>query len=554
MTFRYAVVTGEAGLSAWEYACVEKINATGHAVLAGAVRLREDVDRPMPVSSDAFRSIWDEFYTEANRPAGNDGAELIPTALQTATQAADAIARMAADVVLAFCSRERIARLRSSGWRVWHFMHGDVDHFESSLPGFWEIYHRYDVTAAAMLEFVAPGRMAVLQAGRLATKHTSLLANVRAAYGLVAELGAAAFRSAAVDGTLAERPAIEVPTKRYGLPRDNEIREVRRILDRNRRKHYWHSMLSTIDWNLAALMQQPDSLMQSGKRPRIKLLRRPQPGCYLADPCTFVHDNRTFMFCELYLHAQERGVITAFEIVAGEASPLGVMIAEPHHLSYPQLISYKGDVLCMPESAAARCINIYRARTFPHAWEKVHTFLEGFAAVDPTLLNLDGKWWLFCTNGDQGYNSHLYVWHADDLFGEWKPHLKNPVKIDVRSAGPAGPFFLSGDHIIRPAQDCSRTYGGRLVMNRLAALTDREFSEEAIAIIEPPEHGYTKGIHCISSTAELSVVDVKRYLFRPAGINRALKTGLKSAARRAGITDSRLVALRRLFGNRAYMP
>ena len=74
---------------------------------------------------------------------------------------------------------------------------------------------------------------------------------------------------------------------------------------------------------------------------------------------------------------------------------------------------------------------------------------------------------LFCTNLDEGYHSHLYIFYADELLGPWRPHSKNPVKIDVRSAGPAGPFFWYEGALYRPTQDCSRLYGGCINITRI---------------------------------------------------------------------------------------
>src|SRR5213596_456309 len=55
--------------------------------------------------------------------------------------------------------------------------------------------------------------------------------------------------------------------------------------------------------------------------------------------------------------------------------------------------------------------------------------------------------------------------------GPWRPHPGNPVKVDVRSSRPAGGPFLFGGNLYRPAQDCSRTYGGGITINRVTHLS-----------------------------------------------------------------------------------
>ena len=55
----------------------------------------------------------------------------------------------------------------------------------------------------------------------------------------------------------------------------------------------------------------------------------------------------------------------------------------------------------------------------------------------------------------------------------------------ARSARPAGPIFAHEGRLYRPAQDCSRTYGGAVVIHRIEALTPEIFREVAVARLDP---------------------------------------------------------------------
>jgi hypothetical protein len=201
-------------------------------------------------------------------------------------------------------------------------------------------------------------------------------------------------------------------------------------------------------------------------------------------------------------------------------------IEEPYHLSYPQVFRYGDDVFCIPESGQARAVRLYRAIDFPYRWEHAHTLIQDFSAIDGTLLRRDGKWWLFCTSSEsaqRGYNSHLYIWYASDLFGDWQQHAGNPVKIDVRSSRPAGPFFTHESALYRPAQDCSRTYGGAICLNRIDALSETEFKETVAGVIRPPLGRYSEGIHTICCAAGDCIVDLKRHAFYPRVLNAVFK-------------------------------
>jgi len=104
--------------------------------------------------------------------------------------------------------------------------------------------------------------------------------------------------------------------------------------------------------------------------------------------------------------------------------------------------------------------------------------LDGFGGIDPTVVRHDGRWWMFCTNPDAP-NHELHAFHAQRLAGPWIAHARNPVKVDVRSARPAGTPFYAAGALHRPAQDCGGGYGRRVVINRVDALTPTEFDERA---------------------------------------------------------------------------
>jgi hypothetical protein len=135
------------------------------------------------------------------------------------------------------------------------------------------------------------------------------------------------------------------------------------------------------------------------------------------------------------------------------------------------------------------------------------------AAIDPTLFFFNGTWWLFFTNREHS-NTHLFIFHAEELTGEFKSHRLNPVKTDIRSSRPAGTPFVHGGVLYRPAQDCSVTYGGRVAVNKVLRLTPDDFAEETVNFIEPVQSGqYNRGLHTLSSVGNYTLIDGKRFSF-----------------------------------------
>ena len=189
-------------------------------------------------------------------------------------------------------------------------------------------------------------------------------------------------------------------------------------------------------------------------------------------------------------------------------------MAPAYHTSYPYLFEHLGQIYCVPETYQAREVSLYRAEEFPNRWVKVATLIEDLAGLDSTVFQHEGRWWLMATDNDDGPNRKLKAWYASELLGPWKPHAANPVKVDARSARPAGTPFMHNGHLYRPAQDSSREYGGRVILNRVLRLTPTEFREEQAVVIEPDEYGpYPDGLHTLSSVGDMTVIDGRKKVF-----------------------------------------
>jgi hypothetical protein len=116
--------------------------------------------------------------------------------------------------------------------------------------------------------------------------------------------------------------------------------------------------------------------------------------------------------------------------------------------------------------------------------------------------------------------------------GEWHAHVGNPIKIDIRSARPAGPPFRHRGDLIRPAQDCSKRYGGSVVFNRVVQLTPFDFLEEPIARLEPDYRGpYPAGLHTVCGAGGVTIIDGARHAFIPSEMRRALARKLRIGKR-----------------------
>ena len=200
------------------------------------------------------------------------------------------------------------------------------------------------------------------------------------------------------------------------------------------------------------------------------------------------------------------------------------IMEKAHNLSYPLIFKYKGEFYLLPNEKDINEIALYKSTGFPSEWEKVTTLISNFNASDSTLFEHDKLWWLTCTSNNDSRHMKLYVYYSDNLFGPWLPHKKNPVKTDIRSSRPAGNILKYNDFLLRPSQDCSKTYGGRIVINKILKLTPEEFEEEPFKFLEINyERDFNKGIHTLNSIDKITIIDGKRYVFSLSQINKLFR-------------------------------
>ena len=83
----------------------------------------------------------------------------------------------------------------------------------------------------------------------------------------------------------------------------------------------------------------------------------------------------------------------------------------------------------MPETSKAARIEVFSARRFPSEWTSEAMLLDSVHAVDSTLVEVEGRWWLFTNMSPhaaiRNYDE-LYAFHAPTPFGPWRLIVEIP--------------------------------------------------------------------------------------------------------------------------------
>jgi hypothetical protein len=246
----------------------------------------------------------------------------------------------------------------------------------------------------------------------------------------------------------------------------------------------------------------------------------PPVGRFWADPFPLKVDGRYYIFFEDYVNSAGRAHIAVVEvdregIVSGPTEVLKLDC----HLSYPFVFEWRGDYYMIPESGARNVVELYRCVSFPFEWQPEKVLLEANSPLDATVIEIDGTWWMFVNIEEEGVAvnwDELHLYYSESLLGPWKPHARNPIVSDVRSARPAGRLFWSNNALFRPGQDSSLRYGYATTISKITKLSTVEYSETEVLKILPDWDTDIIGVHTLNSVEDITVIDclTRRRRFR----------------------------------------
>lgn len=401
--------------------------------------------------------------------------------------------------------------LTASRYGVWAFQFGDVTKYSGEVQGFWEVLNKEVITKVYLVKLGhSKQTVEVLKTGVFSTISSSYFKNKNHLLTMIADW--AALVSLTIKANTFSSLPVEIndniinhhtPTnKEYLIYIGNVIQyRMRKLYDLFFRYEYWNVGIS--DKPIESFISQSEA--------DVTWLFK-EDNLYYADPFAYKEGDECFLMVEELDEKVVSGYLTRFTLKHGELASVEKSVLKlPSHMSYPFILKEEGETYCIPETSEEREVAIYKLDKETGDWRKVKVLIRDFPAIDSTIIKHEGKWWLFCTNADHGSLQELYIFHSEDLFGSWKPHLLNPVKQDVRSSRPAGTIFQKDRVLYRPAQDCSLTYGGRICINRINVLTTTDYHEEVNSYINPKDDSlYSDGTHTISSAGNLTLFDGKR--------------------------------------------
>lgn len=399
---------------------------------------------------------------------------------------------------------------------VWSYHHGDNREYRGGPAMFWEMYHGEPVTGTTLqilTEELDGGK--VIYRAFSATDPVSLYRSQNDTYWKASafmlrrltDLYERGWDFIAALPTYSERTRYTKRIHRQPTNRQMLLFGVKlalRLVRQRLRAAFFRRQWFLTYWHGARDLGPPEN----AEKPR-----RVQPPRtrFFADPFATERRGRHVVFFEDFDYATDLGRISYVEVSPDGHTEPQVALELDYHLSYPFTFEWEGKHYMIPETAANRTIELYRARPFTNRWVLDRVLMEGVYALDSTLLHREGRWWLFANMADPDrpirVEDELFLFSSGSLEEPWVPHPLNPIVSDVRCARPAGRILVRDGKVIRPAQDSSRGYGGAIVLNEIEILTEEDYREVAVGRIEPTWARKVRGTHCWTTDGTYGVVD-----------------------------------------------
>ncbi len=273
-------------------------------------------------------------------------------------------------------------------------------------------------------------------------------------------------------------------------------------------------------WNIGFVESDVQNIVASdAERVDVHWVKHSYKDRFFADPFILSLDAAVIkVLVEDFPYYDKRGMISLLTIdrKTYELLDKEIILKQPFHMSFPFIMRQgHGKIWVAPE--ASKSGKLYRYALNPE------TGLLGNQEVlvpepllDPSIVEYNGLWWLFCTKRGPKSNKELYIYYAEVPEGPWMPHLKNPVVEDAAMARPAGSFVKDGGgNLYRIIQKCDMRYGECVNVSRVEVLTTTEFKETFVKEVKAQEDEYRFGFHTMNGLDGLTVVDGLKKQFAP---------------------------------------
>ncbi len=269
--------------------------------------------------------------------------------------------------------------------------------------------------------------------------------------------------------------------------------------------------LSSCRWDLAFIDESMDEIL-CGKPIHFTKVRNPFSDEYwFADPFILdVTPENIYVLAEAMPSVTHKGVIAKLTIARHSMTitTVEVILEEPWHLSFPNILRKDGHIYVYPESAYGKKLYLYELiedKQGKTTLKRVQTLCDD-VIWDTEITELFGEPLLFTARQDD-FHLDIYRWNSKQdryIYSESIESAEQNMRM-------AGSFFEHKGTLVYPSQISTPYVYGKAVELRQISLQNGKWELNEIRTINHPEGILYRALHTFNTYKGLTIVDINQY-------------------------------------------
>ena len=274
--------------------------------------------------------------------------------------------------------------------------------------------------------------------------------------------------------------------------------------------------LNNQNWNIGFATTTSEKLVEQKNLGKVEWLKHQYKDRFFADPFVYSqNESEIVVFVEELEFDKPVGRLTELVVDAKSKKLLHkyTLLELDSHLSYPAIICNNGEVMVYPENGATGKLTLYKYDKNAHQLKEVGVVIEEGLA-DATIRKIGDTYYMFATKVPKTQED-LYLYKSLKFDGDYEE--VGLISQGRKHSRPAGDFFEAGGNLYRPAQNCSKRYGGAVEIMNVCFSGDGKYEENHCFSLNPTSFKYNLGLHTINFYEKGCVIDGYGYLYPVVG-------------------------------------
>ena len=279
-------------------------------------------------------------------------------------------------------------------------------------------------------------------------------------------------------------------------------------------KKYWDKSKSSIEWCVGYRNIGKNSIINDTVTP-FHIFETPK-GSWGADPFLFSYYGKTYLFYEMYIKKQNKGVIACSEYTGNGFSKPNIIIKESFHLSFPCVFEHKNKIYIIPESGSQKCIYLYECIEFPAVWRRKSVLVDNVHSSDSIVFDINKEKYILASILTAGTCKAKNVVYKIDFASSVASYCYEVEGSGDNGYRNAGRLFRCNGITYRPGQNCpNNEYGKSVFLYQVINCSPKEYKEKFDSDITVKDISVINakseylGLHTYSIVNGIDVIDLK---------------------------------------------